>query len=423
MRVLWITNQPIAKQRDMLNESIGQSGGWMESAYDAIKDSSIITLGVATIYIGAELLHNVSDGHDFYIVPSKQFLNKYNPRDEYNLEQWQRVIHNFRPDIIQIWGTEYTMGLCAQLVAKQIPSVVYMQGLMTMIAKHCVDGISLKEQLANTSLYELWKRKSLWQQNTKYEKAVEIEKEILTNAHSVIVESDWCGGICSMISPKLSVYKSKLPVNPVFTTFDWNYDKIERNSIFTVSGGYPVKGHHILFDALAIVKRQFPDVKLYIPGANRLMRDLSFKEKIQLSSYDRILAKQIKQYGLQNNIVLLGKLSPSDMAERLSICHCFVMPSVIENHSSSLIEAMMVGTPTISSFVGGLNSYYKDGVNGSFYRADEPEHLASLIIKYLSDESLCRQISQKGMTDQRNQRLSINLEEDFVGFYNSIIKV
>lgn len=395
----------------------------MESAYDSIKDSSIITLGVATIYNGEKLLRTVSNEHSFYAVPSKQILNKYNPRDEYNLEQWQKVIHDFRPDIIQIWGTEYTMGLCVQLVANQIPTVVYMQGLMTMIAKHCVDGISFKEQLSNTSLYELWKQKGLWQQKKRFEKAAEIEKEILINANSVIVESNWCGGICSMISPKLSVYNSNLPVNAAFSTFDWNYDKMERNSIFTVSGGYPVKGHHILFEALAIVKKQYPDVKLYIPGSNRLMRNLSFKEKIQISSYDRLLEKQIKQYGLQNNIVLLGKLSPLEMAERLSICHCFVMPSVIENHSSSLIEAMMLGVPTISSYVGGINSYYKDGINGFFYRADEPDYLASLIIQYFNNEDLCLRISKQCKSDQRKQRLSINLEQDFIRVYNSVLKV
>lgn len=422
MRILWVTNQPIAKLRDMLGVPLGQSGGWMESAFEAIKDSSDFTLGIATIYIGSELLHTTEGGHDYFAVPSKQFIGKYDHKDEYNLAQWRRVVEEYKPDVIQIWGTEYTIGLCAQLAAKGIPSVVYMQGLMTMIAKHCLDGVDVRTQFARTSLYELLKGKSLWMQKKKYHKTAIIEEEILSNAQGVIVESNWCGGICSMISPKIRVFKSDLPINPVFSSYDWDYGKIERNSIFTVSGGYPVKGHHVLFDAISIVKKQFPDVKVYIPGASTLMRKLSFKEKIQSSSYSRILSNQIKKNGLQSNIVPLGRLTPQEMASKMATCHCFVMPSMIENHSSSLIEAMMVGLPTISSYVGGLNSYYKDGENGFFYRADEPEHLASLIIRYFEDEALCRKMSCQGMTSQRNRRQSINLKKDFESIYKSVVK-
>ena len=171
---------------------------------------------------------------------------------------------------------------------------------------------------------------------------------------------------------------------------------------------------------MRIIKRQFPDVKLYIPGATRLWQKLSFKERLRFSSYDRILRKQIEKYELQDNIVFMGKLSPEEMAKRLSISHVFVMPSMIENHSSSLIEAMMIGTPTVSSFVGGVNSYYNDGVNGFFYRAEEPEHLASIVNTLFRDEDLCRRISSRGKFDQRKIRLSIDLEDDFIRAYNSI---
>ena len=164
MRILWVTNQPIAQLRDMLGMSLGQSGGWMESAFYAIKDSSDFSLGIATIYLGTELLHATEDDHDFFAVPSKQYVGKYNPKDEYNLAQWRNVVGEYKPDVIQIWGTEYAIGLCAQLAAKGTPSVVYMQGQMSMIAKHCLDGIDVRTQICYSSLYELWKGKCMWMQ-------------------------------------------------------------------------------------------------------------------------------------------------------------------------------------------------------------------------------------------------------------------
>lgn len=420
MRVLWITNLPVAHLRQMLDIPLGQSGGWIEIAYKALKGKSGLSLGVATIYVGNTILHSREDENDFYAVPSKRAIGDYNYQDDYNLMQWRSVLNDFRPDVIQIWGTEYSIGLSVQIAAKEIPSVVYIQGLVTMIAKHCMDGVSIGQQIRNASMYELLKHKCLWQQKQKFAKAAILEKKILNNACAVIVESDWCGGICSMIAPGIKIYKSDLPINPVFSKYNWDYDRIEKHSIFTVAGGYPVKGHHILLKALGIVKKEIPDVKLYIPGESRLIHKRSLKDSIQISSYDRILNKMVQELELQDNLILLGKLTPTEMAQKMSKCHIFVMPSMIENHSSSLIEAMMVGLPTVSAFVGGINSYYKDRENGLFYRADEPQHLAALIIECFKDRTLCMNISRGAQYEQRRQRQSIDLERDFMSVYKSI---
>lgn len=421
MKVLWVTNQPIAKLREMLNLPIGQSGGWMETAFASIKDSIDLKLAIAAIYNGNNLLHEVGNGHHFYAVPSRQQIGNYDYKDEFNQSSWHKVVDDFNPDVIQLWGTEYPLGLCVQTVAPEVPSVVYMQGQMSMIANHYLDGISEKEQRSTATLYERIKHKCLWNQKEKYEKSALLEKQILQNADSVIVESNWCGGICRQIAHQLKIYKSALPINPLFSSYDWKYEEAEPHSVFTVSGGYPVKGHHILFRALALIKKKYPNVKLYIPGDSRLMRKLSLKERIQLSSYDIILQKLITKYDLQNNIIMLGRLTPDEMAKKLAKCHVFVMPSMIENHSSSLIEAMMVGVPTVSSFVGGINSYYKDGVNGFFYRADEPEYLSYLIQRYFEDRGLCERISAIGKDEQRALRGAIDLQSDFLNIYKRII--
>ena len=98
------------------------------------------------------------------------------------------------------------------------------------------------------------------------------------------------------------------------------------------------------------------------------------------------------------------------------------MPSSCENHSSSLIEAMIVGIPTISSYVGGLSQYYKDGENGFFYRFNEPDILASLIVRYFKDKNLAERIARNGQHSQRSLRNAIDLRKDFEGIYKSIIK-
>ena len=384
MKVLWIANFPLGKHREMLGSGFNQSGGWLETAYASLKDAPEVSLAVATIYSGLSQQKSIDGRHIFYLVPSKEPIGVYDPDSLQNQKYWREVIDDFNPDIIQIWGTEYALGLCVQKIARDIPSVIYMQGQMAMIAKHYSDGISFLQQLKYLSVYEWLRRKCMWHRQKEYDQAAAREKEILQNARNVIVESRWCGDICKSLAPDTRVFQSLLPINPIFSRKKWQLEKCNKHTIFTVSGGYPVKGHHVLFQAVAIVKKKYPDVRVLIPGAATLTTK-SVRKRIQRSTFDRFLNEIVRTNNLSENICFLGKLTPEEMAEQLSKNHVFVMPSTIENHSSSLIEAMMVGVPTISSFVGGINHYYKDGVNGFFYRADEPEDLAALIMNYFEN--------------------------------------
>ena len=420
MRILWVTNQPIAYLRDMLKISLGQSGGWMEQSYGVIKESPKFTIGVATIYEGTELLHSQADGNDFYAVPSRQTMNAYDSCDFYNLSQWDSVINDFKPDLIHVWGSEYPIGLCALKAAKGIPSVVYMQGMLNQLANHYCDGVSPWEQLRYISIVDIKRWNFLWSRKKSFEKAAKREAELLNLANNVIVESDWCAYNCLSVAPKCTVYRSALPISSVYFEYDWDYEKCEKHSIFTVAGGYPIKGHHMLLKAFAKVVKEYPDAKLYIPGQSNVTAN-DFKNRIRKTTYDNIISAIIKEYHLQNNIVYLGRLSPEQMAQQIEKCNIFVMPSSCENHSSSLIEAMIVGAPTISSYVGGISQYYKDGDNGLFYRFDEPDVLSAMIVKYFENKDFTKGLAQKGKKRERDNRSGINLIEDYNFIYNSIV--
>lgn len=421
IRVLWVTNQPIAKHRDMLNMPMGQSGGWMEKAYEALKHVSHITLGVVTIYNGAERLHLTSDGNEFYVIPSHQTIGAYDPNNEYNLRQWEEVVSVFRPDLIHIWGTEYAIGLCALKAAKEIPSVVYMQGMLNQLANHYCDGVSFAEQLRYITPIDIKRWNFLWSRKKQFEKAAKREAEILTISKNVIVESDWCAYNCLSVASDCTVYRSALPISSVFFDYEWSYDKCEKYSIFTVAGGYPIKGHHILLKAFANIVKIYPEAKLYIPGSSNVL-STDFKSRIRLTTYENLISSLIHKYHLKNNIIYTGKLTPEQMAQHIARCNVYVMPSTCENHSSSLIEAMIVGAPTISSYVGGVSQYYRDKENGLFYRSDEPEVLSAMIDILFRDKEQTIRIANHGREDERLSRSSIDLKKDLDYIYRSIIK-
>ena len=112
----------------------------------------------------------------------------------------------------------------------------------------------------------------------------------------------------------------------------------------------------------------------------------------------------------------------NEMATYMSKCNVFAMPSAIENHSSTLIEAMMVGAPCVTSYVGGVADYLRHGENGFMYRFDEPETLAGYVMRLFEDTELAARMGRTSMEESRKDRLELNIAEDFVNAYTEILK-
>ena len=247
MRVLWITNIPIAEHRTILGFPLSQSGGWIEAAYQSIKDQDDLMLGLATTYSGDTILEG-ADGHNhFYVLPCFGDRTKNISDSQKNQDYWMKVIEEFRPDIIQLWGTEFSHGLCALKVAKDIPSVVYIQGVMKELYHHFFDGMTESERLSSTTLRSLIKREDYWSSRKKYEIRAQIERSIIEYSKNIIVENDWCASQYRSIVPGCNVFKSMLPVNNVFKLFQWTPKAMKPHTIFTTAGTNTIKGHHRVY--------------------------------------------------------------------------------------------------------------------------------------------------------------------------------
>ena len=420
MKVLWITNGPIiARHLEMMGGGHAQSGGWLVAAYDAMKDCNDVELGVVATYIGEEIKEAKDGNHTFYLLPCKKNATQYDPNLKENQDTWREVIRRFQPDVIHIWGTEFAYGTCALMVAEGIPSVVYMQGMMSQIANHLDGQLTFGEKLRSTTIRSITKQENYWREAKKYAKRVEVEKAMLQRVDGVIVENDWCAANCQILSGGCKVFKSMLPINRVFAEYEWNYEECNKHSIFTNAGPQPIKGHHMLFKALGIVKQKYPDLKVVIPGANYYF-DSSLSRRLKRLAFHKHLLGLVRKYDLFDNLEFIGSQTQRQMAENMAKCNVFVMPSAIENHSSTLIEAMMVGAPTVSSNVGGVEEYYHNGENGLIYRYDEPEVLAAHIIRLFEDTEFAKMIGVNAKEQTREARLSIDLQKDFLTCYREL---
>jgi glycosyltransferase involved in cell wall biosynthesis len=94
------------------------------------------------------------------------------------------------------------------------------------------------------------------------------------------------------------------------------------------------------------------------------------------------------------------------MVEIFKSSNVFVLPSFVENSPNSLGEAMMIGTPSICSAVGGIMSIIDNEKNGLLFPSGDSAYLAFQLDRIFSDRNLALSISENGQKTA-SQRHSI----------------
>lgn len=133
----------------------------------------------------------------------------------------------------------------------------------------------------------------------------------------------------------------------------------------------PVKDQAGLLNAFAQVRAEVPDTLLILVGEGPCRGELE------------ALATTL---GLHPSIRLLGERS--DVPLLLKGLDLFVLPSIAEGISNTILEAMATGLPVVATRVGGNPELVEDGITGALIPPRDPETLAKTLIGYLQDPHL-----------------------------------
>ena len=146
----------------------------------------------------------------------------------------------------------------------------------------------------------------------------------------------------------------------------------------------PIKGFDVLIDALAVLARQGRPVRCRIIGSGPL-----------LSSLQASIARQ----GLGGLVELAGALPQQEVREALYSASVFAMPSVVTPEGDrdgipvSLMEAMGVGTPVVSTQVSGIPELIDGEREGLLVPERDPVALAAALARLLDDTELGRALA------------------------------
>ena len=201
----------------------------------------------------------------------------------------------------------------------------------------------------------------------------------------------------------------------------WDIKNIEKHSIYVSQGNYPIKGLHIMLEALNILKNKYPNIKLYIAGKN-IYEFNNILDYIKFSDYQKFISKIIKKYNLKEHIIYTGMLNAEQVANRLLKSNIYVQASSIENSSNALGEAMLIGTPCVASFVGGTPDMLINNIEGLLYPFGDYGLLAHYISKIFDDNNLAIELSDNARKHAKiTHDREINAEQ-MIKIYKKVIE-
>lgn len=177
-----------------------------------------------------------------------------------------------------------------------------------------------------------------------------------------------CGCVSSYsqkMTKKMGAKKTVLIPNGIdLEKFKFYKGKREKFLISTTSTLIPRNGIDILVEAVGIVAKKYPQLKLRIAGEGPMEAELK---------------KMIKALKIGSNVEFLGTLKHSEIPKLVNKSHLFIRPSRFEGFGVSFVEAMALGTPVITCPVGGIVDFIYDKETGLLIPPEDPKSLAKAI--------------------------------------------
>jgi len=394
LRVLWLVNNKLPELSKLKNEKTNISGGWLVESSRILAEHKSIDLSVAYPCDNHESENSI-DGKSITYYSFKKIKNlKVN---NITINRYSSAFINLldlvKPDIVHIHGSElpHTLLMIIACHERRIKTVMSLQGIVSKIKNHLFLGIPTEVIYRNT-LRNLIRKDSLANLKRLYQKLGCNEIEAIKLSDAIIGRTTWDLACVKEIDVSKQYFSNNETLRNSFYNSKWTYNDCEKKSIFVSQAHYSLKGLHILLEAMPLIMKQYPNVKVVIGGKNILSNN-SLKEKLMQTAYSRYLLKLIKTYKLEDKLILTGPLTESEMCEQFLKANVFVMPSLIENSPNSLCEAMILGVPSVASYVGGIPDFIKHGESGMMYQPDAPYMLAHNICILFSNVDLAVEIS------------------------------
>ena len=426
-KIVWVTNKVIPIVENEINgEANLVNEGWISTMF--IQFSAEEKVDVAIVCFGSkETRFGEAKGFRWYTVSET-----WEEEKEYSEKQKDcmiSILKTEKPDIIHIWGTEYPHTLAAVNAAEETGlidnTIVSIQGIISECAKYYCAGLPVRVINSNT-LIDFIRRTNIRSQQKMFARRGEFEIQAIKKIKHVIGRTEWDRNCVLNINSGLTYHFCNETLRDAFYNDTWSINNCVRHRIFISQASYPLKGFHIFLEVLPKLLDRYPDIEVHVCGENILSIN-SIKDMLKTSSYGVYLKKMIKKRNLSKIITFCGKLNAEQMKHEYLMANMYLLCSSLENSSNSVGEAMLLGTPVISSDVGGIATILKAPREGLTYNWDDRDELLSAICNIFDNDELATRLSDAAKEHAcrthdkaTNYQAINNIYEDIISLHNQL---
>jgi len=400
-------------------------GGWLSGAYESLKADDSIELAMAfPVSYKLKIKQGKFENSSYYgfSLPRILKLLKINAIEKVLLHSYLNdIIKNTNPDILHVFGTEMPHSRIAiECFNKPEKTIIHIQGMVSVIAKHCETGFPLwaKHLFVPSSLL----RSTIHGQTKRFERVGKSEIISIQKSGYVMGRTEWDEACTKQINPLVNYIHCGETLRSSFyeDSSRWKYEECKKHSIYFSQSSSQVKGLHLVLPILPELIRRYPDTHLYIGGNNPIGKS-NLKGLLRRSPLGWYFKHQIMKYKLDKYVTFLGVQNEQQVVQNLKNAHVFLSASLIENSPNSVGEAMVVGTPVVSSDVGGVKDFISHGKNGFIYPVDEPYMIPYYIGKIFDNTELAERFSTVGRKIGREKYSGEDNGQTLLRVYSEIL--
>lgn len=148
----------------------------------------------------------------------------------------------------------------------------------------------------------------------------------------------------------------------------------------------PQKALEVLVEAAAILRDEFPGVRVLIAG---------------IGPEENKLRARMAALDVEDNVVLLGKRR--DVPDLLAIADVCVSSSDFEGSPLAVMEYMAARKPVVATTVGGVPDLIEEGVHGFLVPPRDPKALAERAARLLRSPELRAELGANAQARQREE--------------------
>ena len=127
------------------------------------------------------------------------------------------------------------------------------------------------------------------------------------------------------------------------------------------------------------------------------------------------MRRLLERAGVADRVWFAGERA--DVPEIMRGLDCFVLPSLAEGVSNTILEAMASGLPVVATRVGGNSELIESGMTGTLVPPANSDALAQAMLGYFNDRSTARRHAKAALRVVETRFSLARMVSDYVGVY------